>query len=284
MFPPNLDEIIRTLESEENEYDIATVRETLLNALTVNIVPCKIHETPLEAEFCVESIAGDSFNDYLNSFRGQMIEYYRQLRLDDSALYQVPCAASNKSKSDGIVCSKVELNEKVKLIGTGVVELKDTAFSPFEQQGQAFVTGCNFILGQLKYGLLWDHCYVAIMSTNGQLYQFGFISLLEMSFPVLHITSYVLDLTNPDQEKVVAKHLNRFRSFCVKQDEKIRNCTTRARGDIYISLNERKYFSKPIKDLFLRCSTKLQSLLNVYKIFQKLRDNHFEVYIFFLYL
>jgi hypothetical protein len=115
--------------------------------------------------------------------------------------------ATDDSHSDGIVYSEIGIN----LVGTGVVELKDTAYAPLEQLGQSFATASNLCLGQLKHGLSFDKCCVAIMSSNRQLYQFGFVTLLYPSFPVPHLTSDVLDSKNADGLKEIALHLCRFR-------------------------------------------------------------------------
>lgn len=62
-----------------------------------------------------------------------------------------------------------------------------------EQLGQAHATAINLVLGQLKMGLTSEHCCMALLLANGQLYQFGFVALLYPSFPVDHQASLVID-------------------------------------------------------------------------------------------
>jgi hypothetical protein len=59
--------------------------------------------------------------------------------------------------------------------------------------GQAFVEGTNLVLAQYRAGLEWDKCCVALLLSNGQLFQFGFVALLKPACPVLYVTTNVLD-------------------------------------------------------------------------------------------
>mmetsp|Transcript_7734 Transcript_7734/g.11561 ORF Transcript_7734/g.11561 Transcript_7734/m.11561 type:complete len:224 (+) Transcript_7734:776-1447(+) len=115
------------------------------------------------------------------------------------------------------------------------------------------------------------------MSTNGQLYQFGFVTLLHPAFPVLHLTSHVIDSSDAEGLKAAGAHLHRFRQFCRSQDEQLRGCGNIVTGDIYISLDSRRFFQKPISKVFLLCRTHLQSVLNTYKIYQRLYEHQVDV-------
>jgi hypothetical protein len=266
-----------------SEIDIAV--EVLSKSRTINFTPCKIYETKGSGsryfEVTVESIAGAALQVYFKDNIGYDIDYKRQQSLSDDNLLQVASVASSGSSSDGVVFSKIFAFKKHLKIGTGVVELEDSAFAPLEQQGKLFATACNLILGQLQYGIEWNKCCVSLMSTNGQLYQFGFVTLLYPSFPVLHLTSYVMDSANPDQLSLLAVHLHRFKDACRKLDMRIRECEIpKVVKDICICIDTKTYFSKPVKDIFSRCSTKLHSLFKIYEIFQKLHDNDVQVFFY----
>ncbi len=53
------------------------------------------------------------------------------------------------------------------------------------------------------------------MLTNGNLYQFGRVILLEHSFPVLHIATGVFDASVSVTRELIAKHLIRIKGFCL---------------------------------------------------------------------
>ena len=250
--------------------DYQAAVDTLEKALTISILPHKIHETNLRNAFelCVESIAGDSLGAYFTFHpHHPRLCYKRQMQIFE--LIPVVGVATEKSSSDGIVYSSFDgVN-----IGHGINELKDTSFSPLEQHGQIYAIATSLCLGQLKHGLEYDQCCVAFCATNGQLFQFGFVTLLHPSFPVMHITSRVIDIYDKDGLHEAAVHLCRMRSFCRTQHIKLAECTTRTVGDVKMSLNRNIYYRKPVSSIFPRCDSQLQSMLNLYKIFQKLYDN-----------
>jgi hypothetical protein len=248
--------------------------DTLENSLAVTILPHKMHETnPYNAyQMCVESITGKSLEAYwcFQPYHPDLM-YRRQMSM--SKLINVEGVATDQSLSDGIVFSCINS----KNIGTGINELKDTAFAPLEQQGQIFASAANMCLGQLKNGLIHQKCCVAFMSTNGQLYQFGFVTLLYPSFPVMHITSRVIDAQDSDSLMEVAMHLHRMREFCRSQHLALQSCVDMAVGKVFVALDETAYFLKPISKVFERSASKLQSVLNMYQVFQRLHDKGVDV-------
>eukprot|EP00597_Dinobryon_sp_UTEXLB2267_P000018 CAMPEP_0170056896 /NCGR_PEP_ID=MMETSP0019_2-20121128/118_1 /TAXON_ID=98059 /ORGANISM="Dinobryon sp., Strain UTEXLB2267" /LENGTH=435 /DNA_ID=CAMNT_0010261493 /DNA_START=278 /DNA_END=1582 /DNA_ORIENTATION=- len=251
--------------------DIRISSTVVERALTVSILTSKIHETNDrdQYELCVESIAGNEIEKYLSFQTSVGIKYKRQMYLKE--LIGVRGIATDSSHSDGIVYSIVEKCN----VGTGVVELKDTAFAPFEQLGQLFATASNLCLGQLKHGLSPNKCCVAIMATNGHLYQFGFVTLLYPSFPVLHLTSHVLDSLDAEGLRTIAQHLYRFRETCRFQDSQLRENSI-VNGKMFIALDSKQFYQKPISKVFQRCASQLQSILNMYKIYQRLHDYQYE--------
>jgi hypothetical protein len=78
-----------------------------------------------------------------------------------------------------------------KRVSLGCFELKDSAFAPIEQTGQAFASGANLALSQLRVGLESSEVAVPLLMMNGHLHQFGMATLL-YHIPVLHLLTYVL--------------------------------------------------------------------------------------------
>ena len=119
--------------------DIKLASIVVDSASTANILPCKINETndKNKYELSVETIAGNEIEMYLSFQTNGGIEYKRQMYIQE--LIEVSGIVTDSSHSDGIVYSVIGPN----LVGTGVVELKDTAFAPFEQLGQLFATASH---------------------------------------------------------------------------------------------------------------------------------------------
>ena len=113
------------------------------------------------------------------------------------------------------------------------------------------------------------------MASNGHLYQFGFVTFLYPSFPVLHLTSNVLDSMDSDGNKAIAHHLYIFREACAAQDTQLRKVHI-VEGKIFFALDSKAFYQKPISKVFRRCASHLQSVLNLYKIFQRLYDHGYE--------
>ena len=251
--------------------DIKVASIVVDSASTANILPCKIHETneKNKYEFSVETIAGNEIEKYLSFQTNGGIEYKRQMYIRE--LIEVSGIVTDSSHSDGIVYSVIGSNQ----VGTGVVELKDTAFAPLEQLGQLFATASQLVLGQLKHGLPHDKCYAAIMASNGHLYQFGFVTLLFPSFPVLHLTSHVLDSLDSNGRKLIAHNLYIFREACAAQDTQLRKVHI-VEGKVFFALDSKAFYQKPISKVFRRCASHLQSVLSLYKIYQRLSDYRYE--------
>jgi hypothetical protein len=255
--------------------------DALRKSLTISILPHTIYETwSSDREFCVEDITGNALEEYIKLNTRHFLEYSRMMTLEEIDLMQEICIASKGSHPDGMVYTNLtSTNEQQLKIAVGVVEIKDTAYSPLEQLGQCYATAANIILGQLNYGLPSDRCCVALLSTNGQLYQFGFVTLLEHSFPVLHVTSGIIDCASEDGRREAAKHLHTFRHGCRLQEEQLQQMSTaeRARDIRAVSLSPTKYFVKKMESVFPRCQRKLQSVLRQYEIFQRLHDRKIQV-------
>ena len=95
-------------------------------------------------------------------------------------------------------------------------ELKDSAYSPLEQLGQAFASGANLALTQARWGLASSVVAVPLIVTNGQLYQFAMATLLD-NIPVLHMLTNVLDATNSSSLDEIAECLVRVSEHMKRQ-------------------------------------------------------------------
>jgi hypothetical protein len=105
-------------------------------------------------------------------------------------------------------------------VAAACFELKDSAFAPIEQTGQAFASGANLALSQVRVGLESSEVAVPLLMTNGHLYQFGMATLLDY-IPVLHLLTNVLDASNPSAIDEIAKFLALFRNFMKAQAMKL---------------------------------------------------------------
>lgn len=276
MRPPLLVDLMRLSVSLTGS-DFHDALATLRKSLVISILPHKIHQTiNRDCEFCVEDITGNALEEYIKFNTNHYLEYSRLMYLDDPELMQEICIASSGSHPNGMVYSDITNSSGQQFkIGTGVVEIKDTAYSPLEQLGQCYAIAGNIILGQLNHGLPSNRCCVALLSTNGQLYQFGFVTLLDHSFPVLHVTSGIIDCASEDGRHEAAKHLYTFRQSCRLQEEQLQQIRRRAENACAIksvSLSPTKYFVKKMESVFPRCPIKIQSVLRQYEIFQRLSD------------
>lgn len=157
-------------------------------------------------------------------------------------------------------------------IGLAVIEFKDTAHAPLEQMGQAFVNGCNVILSHIGLGLKWYQCAVPLVLTNGNLYQFAWVTLLEPSFPVLNVTTGVLDASVPYTGNQIAENLARIKMFCASAEERIRLCSSEFTSMSVIELDLTKYYRKLFKNTFLRWEDTEQSLGYLWDIYKHLAD------------
>jgi hypothetical protein len=64
-----------------------------------------------------------------------------------------------------------------------VIEFKDTSMSPIEQLGQAVVECTNGLISQIHRGISYEQAIELFISTNGHLFQFGCVTLLEPCYP-----------------------------------------------------------------------------------------------------
>lgn len=141
--------------------------------------------------------------------------------------------------------------------------------------GQAVASACNIILCQKRLGLEAHDCAVPIILTNGNLYQFVWVSLLEESFPVAHVTTDVINAKSGFLE--VARNLTCIKLFCEKQARKISesftlnsNCLLDSSNAIFIS--KQLYHKKIRKNIFVRFDYFEKSLDYMWDIYEALKD------------
>ena len=91
---------------------------------------------------------------------------------------------------------------------------------PIEKAGKAFAIGANIALRQKCLGLESSDIAVPLIMTNGQLYTFAAVSLLEY-VPVLHVLTDVLDANRPSDLDTIAKMLCRVKRFILFQAIKL---------------------------------------------------------------
>jgi hypothetical protein len=159
--------------------------------------------------------------------------------------------ASGTSKPDGIIFA--EANGTKCLMAC--YELKDTSTAPIEQTGQAFASGANIALFQKKMGLESSRIAVPLIMTNGQLYLFAAVSLLDF-VPVLHILTGVLDANVQSEKEQIALFLGKARTFILKQAREL-PAFHQVDYEIpefshFLPLDQEKYFLKSKDKVFNR--------------------------------
>jgi hypothetical protein len=176
------------------------------------IHPVKVHETG-EQQRTVAKTAGSALTEY---FSDKMFGLNGTTEILLSNLGAMAGPASGNSHPDVVCVYNPDGMENFK-VGLLVTELKDTAYSPVEMQGQAFVSGANLALCQRSLGLASSEVAVPLVLSSGNLLQFAWTTTLEDFFPVLNVTSRVFDVSVPDDLTEAFIALAKAKVFCVKQ-------------------------------------------------------------------
>jgi hypothetical protein len=128
---------------------------------------------------------------------------------------------------------------------------------PIEKAGKAFAIGANIALRQKCLGLESSDIAVPLIMTNGQLYTFAAVSLLEY-VPVLHVLTDVLDANRPSDLDTIAKMLCRVKRFILRQAIKLylllQVSATMPEPRPPFPFDTDKYFLKPCERIFNRFS------------------------------
>jgi hypothetical protein len=252
----NCPEIIRKFfKFGATEDLIAPARAAVLAGLPQTMFPVKVSETrPGGSEKGIEPTiqqeAGNSLLNFLATNQDPQIIKTSQTKLEDVQSGYGP--ASHLATPDGLWYVQVS-GRKLPL---GCLELKDSAFSPLEQTGQAFASGANLALSQERWGLASSHVAVPLLMTNGQLYQFAMATLLDQ-IPVLHILTNILDANDPSNLEKIAKQLVMVRTHMVSQAAKLIACARVAKSaessdPSDFPFDTRKYFLKSKDSVYNR--------------------------------
>ncbi len=216
----NRPEIIRSffLLEVEDETKISA-KATITEGLPRSIFPEKVSETHsgTSADFkpTIQQEAGVALNNFF-SIAGDGPKIICSSRMSLESVQSSFGPATENSSPDGLAWVSIA----GKRVPLGCFELKDSAFAPIEQTGQAFASGANLALSQVRVGLESSEVAVPLLMTNGHLYQFGMATLLDY-IPVLHLLTNVLDASDPSAIDKIAKFLALFRNFMKTQAMKL---------------------------------------------------------------
>lgn len=285
-FPKIVNDIIKdpAAATKTNANDLATndlvedekltlSLEIVKSGLFFSIFCDKVAETAKANERSVDETLSTLFSRYFKTDSTSETQATKFSMKDLNADFGL---ASSNSKPDFVHTTTLENGLRVAL---AVMEFKDTGHAPLEQMGQAFSIGCNVICSHVWLGLKWSKCAIPLVLTTGNLYQFAWVTLLKPLFPVLHVTSGVLDASIPYARKQIAENLLRVKEYCsrVEKDLKlIGRChftpvTQLDQTDLY--LNVAKYHHKLFKDTFLRWNDKPEESLGyIWQIYEQLAD------------
>jgi hypothetical protein len=135
----------------------------------------KVAET--NHDICVASITGTALKDFFLG-RGTNLVCYQSTDSSRATLsrYAPHGVASGASIPDVALLSPDAEQKPVLLM---VIEFKDTSMSPIEQLGQAVVECTNGLISQIHRGISYEQAIELFISTNGHLFQFGCVTLLE---------------------------------------------------------------------------------------------------------
>lgn len=181
-----------------NVGNVENAKKVVASAVVVHLLPVKIHETGSD-EINVQERCGGVFLNYFES-PSHGLKCMETIALGKLFGETAGVATSGSMPDKVIYC----LPAPDRAIGIGLIEEKNTACAPLEPMGQAFVEATILVFSQQQVGLPWDQCVVALMLCNGQLFQFGFVALLQPACPVLYVTSHVLDACDPADSTPIA--------------------------------------------------------------------------------
>ncbi len=266
-------ELIKTLSALPHDIKLASVM--VKEGRVLHVLPVKIHETTQGKAYTI-TVTGALSTRMGNFFStGCELEYFQQKDLNH--FFATLGIASPSSKPDGVVGVSYPPRQRteggvVVVVGMCVVELKDTAAAPLEQLGQLYASGSNFVLAQYKLGVPHDRCGVPLIASNGHLYQFGFVTLLYPSWPVLHTVSEVLDSTSQEHVEIIASYLAKIKSFCLALHRDMGSALTESAvmKSLSVAIDENRYHLKSMSKVFLAKSNYLSTTLRLWEVYDAL--------------
>ena len=259
--------ILDIIKSNPGQNEIILAKKKISEGLIFASYTSDISETSLKNGYSVDSITGKALREYFQE--SKIITASSSITLKSVCSETGPATAM--SIPDIVVRAK-----SADTICLALVELKSLAVAPFEQMGQACASACNVILSHLRFGIPWEECAVPFVLTNGNLYQFGWVTLLFWSLPVCHLTSGVLN--GDSQAEEIAGHLSRLKVWCCSSAERLTSNINPHNNDSFddsaIQLDWEKYHKKSLGNVFFRFSESFRekSLHYLWRVYEALKD------------
>ena len=181
----NLPSAVREFLEAQITADSALIaKQAVLNGLAKTMFPLQVPETG--EGLTIEKLVGYQLRDFFTGHNEPALGFSMKPPLSTFGANYGPTESS--SISDGVSYTAID-SQMAPLL---CVELKDTTTSPIEQIGQAFASGSNIALRQKHLGLDSSKVAVPLILTNGHLFSFATVSLLDY-MPVLHMVTNGLD-------------------------------------------------------------------------------------------
>jgi hypothetical protein len=252
----NLPGVVREhLNMDVADIDVQSAKLAIYRGLSRTMFPVSVAENMKAKDVIAESLpsiqktTGIALQAFFSCNQDPRLSCNVKSSLSDFGAGFGP--ASEYSRPDGLIYAEAN-GIKCPM---ACYELKDTSTAPIEQTGQAFASGANIALSQKKMGLESSRIAVPLIMTNGQLYLFAAVSLLDF-VPVLHILTCVLDANMPSAKEQIAWHLGKAKAFVLKQ---ARELPAFRQADYKIPefprvlpFSKEKYFLKPKDKVFNR--------------------------------
>lgn len=236
------------------------------NLVLVNYDLSKISETKESRnvqEDLLQKLASVLSNDVVNVV-GQPKEL--ALQLSFMQLNILGGITSESSKMDGYVVAK---KDNCKNVVMSNLEVKDSLCSTVGPARQSFCYCSNIAINLLNY-LPWNEIMVPSVVSNGHLYQFGAVMLLEPSFPYFVTTSKVLDATDAGELRIIATYFVNMISYLSSTCEKLQ--VPRAVVANPMELDTTKYYLKSLSSFFPARGELHASVHHFLRVLQKLYD------------
>ena len=214
----NYPEIVRdAIEMDIPEEDIRGAETSVRQGHPRTMFPVMVSESKTtfgvsnaNIRLSVEKITGDALQSFFASNHELAMTCKSEAALASFGAINGP--ATPESHPDFLTVIKIQSKE----VPMGSIELKSTIISPVEQTGPAFACGGNIALLHQSLGLDSSKIAVPLIMTNGHLYSFAMVSLLD-HVPVLHIVTDVLDTNKGSDFVQIARFLATFKAFVMNQ-------------------------------------------------------------------
>jgi hypothetical protein len=222
---------------ENNTVDIDHMNQIIRSCLMINVDSSIIHETG-------DSFAETTQKNHLEELKSIFFHFNINLQtstFQSFTLSSIGCGtgiANEGSKPDGVL--------KDDLI-RGNIELKDTNRNPLDGLRQAYAYGISIAFQLYNNGYTHENIMIPLVSSNGQLFQFGVVKVLPPFFPYLIVISKVLDSTDFGDRKLIAGYFLKIAKFIesARMNPPCASVVAQPRG-----LETSLYFLKNLKNFF----------------------------------